>query len=315
MKIIIITQGISEILDPILRSNHEVIGIIESAPRNELPKIKRLIKRAISKVHILFNLKIISLSDFAKKNNIPYYYFKKGDDKGAEEWIRMKSPDLIVVYSMSQLLKESILRIPKNGIINLHLSYLPNYRGPSPLFWMYHDFILDPGITVSYIEKNEDTGDIIYQKKIKINVGDSLSTYKEKIHPHIVELILKSIEDISNGDAPRLKQPKESPTPRARNIYLEEYVKLIDWNEWDVERVFHFLKGTQKHHNQLINKNNIYKLGAKIEILNFDRCTVSKSKIGKIERENRIHCLICKNGKIYMDISFNLVTLLKHIVA
>ncbi len=80
MKIIIITQGISKIIDSIIRSNHEVIGIIESGPRKEPQGFKKLIKKAISGVYLSFNSGS-SLRDFAKKNNIPYYYFKKGDDK------------------------------------------------------------------------------------------------------------------------------------------------------------------------------------------------------------------------------------------
>lgn len=314
MKIIIITQGISKIIDPIIRSNHEVIGIIESGPRKEPQGFKKLLKKAISAVYLSFNSGISSLRDFAKKNNIPYYYFKKGDDKNLEDWIKMKSPDLIVVYSMSQLLKENILSIPKNGLINLHLSYLPNYRGPNPIFWMYYDHILDPGITVHYIDKNEDMGDIICQEKVKINIGDTLSTYKEKMYPKASELILKAIEDISNGTAPRSKQPTESPTVRARNINPEEYAELVKWNEWDVERLFHFLRGTPQYHDQLLNRQYLYNLGTKIEIINYERDAVSKSKIGKIEYENRMHYLICKNGKIHMNISFSLMTLLKRIV-
>lgn len=82
-----------------------------------------------------------------------------------ESWVKSLSPDLIVVYSMSQLLKENIYSIPRFGTINLHPSYLPEYRGPNPIFWMYYNMEKQGGVTVHYIDQGEDTGNIILQKR------------------------------------------------------------------------------------------------------------------------------------------------------
>ena len=105
-----------------------------------------------------------SLKSFAKKEKIPYYYMNKGSDKNLENWVKCINPDIIVVYSMSQLLKENIFSIPKYGTINLHAGLLPNYRGPFPYFWMYYNTDKKGGVTVHYIDEGEDTGDIIYQE-------------------------------------------------------------------------------------------------------------------------------------------------------
>ncbi len=71
-----------------------------------------------------------------------------GSDKNLENWVKDKKPDVIVVYSMSQLLKEYIFSILKYGTIDLHPALLPSYRGPNPHFWMYHDGIKEGGVTV-----------------------------------------------------------------------------------------------------------------------------------------------------------------------
>ncbi|WP_281085258.1 formyltransferase family protein, partial [Methanosarcina acetivorans] len=75
--------------------------------------------------------------------------------------IRNLEPDLIVVFSMSHLLKENVFNVPSYGTVNIHYSYLPEYGGPNPLFWQYYDYILDPGVTLHYVDKGEDTGNVI----------------------------------------------------------------------------------------------------------------------------------------------------------
>jgi len=164
-KVMIITQGVSPIVKPIVE-NYNVVGIIEAAPRNyrKINFFKKLIIKIIS---ILRNN---NLEFFCKKANIPYF-FMTSSDENLENWVKEKKPDVIVVYSMSQLLKENIFSIPKYGTINLHPAFLPKYRGPNPLFWHYYHGETKFGITLHYIDKGEDTGDIIYQEEIQIPLG------------------------------------------------------------------------------------------------------------------------------------------------
>ena len=79
------------------------------------------------------------------------------------DWIRDKNPDLIVVYSMPFCLRRGIL-FSSLGTINLHTALLPKYRGRTYL-WTYYYFDMDTGVTVHYIDKGEDTGDIVLQKR------------------------------------------------------------------------------------------------------------------------------------------------------
>ncbi|WP_394339186.1 formyltransferase family protein [Methanosarcina sp. UBA411] len=91
----------------------------------------------------------LNLKIFSKKLRIPYYFLRKGENENLEKWMKNLQPDLIVVYSMSHLLKENIFSIPKFGTINIHCSHLPEYRGPVPLFWEYYDYVLNPRVTYS----------------------------------------------------------------------------------------------------------------------------------------------------------------------
>ncbi|MDY0129890.1 MAG: formyltransferase family protein, partial [Methanosarcina vacuolata] len=260
-----------------------------------------------------FRSRPLNLKNFSKKLKIPYYYLRKGDNETFQKWMKHLQPDIIVVYSMSHLLKENIFTIPKLGTINLHYSHLPEYRGPSPLFWEYYDYILNPGVTLHYINKGEDTGDIIFQERILISSGDKLEEVVKKLSLTGIKFLLKTMDIIESGDVPRIKQSATTPTVRARKIKPGEYSELIKWDDWGVERVFHFLSGTPKYHYTLMKKPNLHKLGFTIKILNKEKCNTSGYKVGDLCKENSKHFLVCKNGKIYVDVTFSPASFLARI--
>jgi methionyl-tRNA formyltransferase len=123
-------------------------------------------------------------------------------------------------------------------------------------------------VTLHYINKGEDTGDIISQERVLITDGEKLDEVTPKLSIAGIKLLLKAMDCIEKGDVPIVKQPVTAPTVRARKIKPEEYNELIKWNEWDVERVFHFLSGTSNYHCNLLKKTNLHKPGLKIKILN-----------------------------------------------
>jgi methionyl-tRNA formyltransferase len=237
-----------------------------------------------------------------------------GSDASLREWVKKKNPDVIVVHSMSQLLKENIFTIPKYGTINLHSSYLPEYRGPNPDFWMYYHVDLNPGVTVHYIDAGEDTGDIIYQERYGIPLGikspDKLDIGVSKIG---VNLLCKALDGIAAGTAPRIKQPQDSPTPRARNLKPEEHKTIIDWNNWPIERIWHLLQGTELWLNALEQPSGMYRRHRWI-IEDFVKSQISENYVcGSIYRDHKKVFVACPGGKIYISVKFNMKYFIKNI--
>jgi methionyl-tRNA formyltransferase len=302
LRVAVVTQGFSKILKSILESGHEVVGIIESSPAHEPNSFLKAAGKFLTDFYYSFTSHPLNLRLLSKKMKVPYYYLKKEDNEDLEKWVKNLEPDLIVVYSMSHLLKESVFSIPKFGTVNLHNSYLPEYRGQAPIFWEYFDYVLNPGVTLHFLDKGEDTGDIIYQKRILISSGEKLEEVNQKLAAVGAKLILKMMKNIETGDVPRVKQPISTPTLRARKIKPEEYHKLIRWSEWDVERVFHFLNGTPKYHYTLLRKNKFYRFIFGIKILTMEKCDTTGYKIGSIYKENSRLFFICSDGKIYFII-------------
>lgn len=137
------------------------------------------------------------VDEIAVKYNITLYKEKNINNADFTEKVEDMKPDLITVVNFEQILKEQIINIPTYGCINTHASLLPKYRGRAPLNWAIINGEKETGVTVHYIEKGIDTGDIILQKKIAIGdedyIGDILNKVKE-IYPLIVDEAINLIE-------------------------------------------------------------------------------------------------------------------------
>jgi methionyl-tRNA formyltransferase len=291
MNILIITQGVSIIVEPLVNSQYSIVGIVEcDNPRS--PKKRNIVKELISLFLHLFFKKYTNLMVYCSINKIPYYLLEKKDDN-FKNWIKQVNPDLIVVYSMSFLLKKEIFSYPPFGTINIHPSFLPFYRGPNPIFWMYYLCDLEPGVTIHYIDEGEDTGDIIIQDKFHIELGEKLSLFDMKNHKLSLELLFKTLSKIQNGKVITKKNPKESNL-RAKRLKKSEYTKLIDWENWPIERVWHFLRGNE-HLIPLI-----LKVKYRYKVQHMLKCEITNYELSKIYNENRKTFLICKEGKIFL---------------
>ncbi|MEI7475163.1 MAG: formyltransferase family protein [bacterium] len=311
MKIILITQGESKITEELFSSHYEIIGIVESAPRSKKNKLQKFCFKLIT-----FLLKNIfkrnkGLKNFAEKRKTPYFYLSKQNYMAFDKWIEKLNPDLIVVNSMSQLLKESTIQIPTKGIINIHPSYLPDYRGANPLFWVYFDNCNYTGATVHYIDKGEDTGDIILREKVLIKRGISSSELEKEIKVIGKDLIIKAIELIDKDLVNRSKQ-ELSQTVRASNIKKHEYPELID-KTWSVERTWHFFRGTESYLPLLFKGIKDKLFLDSIEVLNFTKTNNNNLISGQIYQKNKCF-YACKDGFILFKLNYSYKKIIKILI-
>lgn len=135
-----------------------------------------------------------------KKNKIEFLRVNNINSVKTQEEIRVLSPDLIVVAHFEKVLQKNIIDIPKLGCINLHPSLLPNYRGLSPQHWPIIKGDEYTGITVHFINEGIDTGDIIIQKKIKIDKDDFVSDLQMKMKKEYGKIIVDAIEIIEKNN-------------------------------------------------------------------------------------------------------------------
>lgn len=72
--------------------------------------------------------------------------------------------DLLVVYGFNWRLPAAVLRTPRSGVINIHSSLLPKYRGPAPVLWAIRNGDAEIGLTVHRMDEQFDTGPILAQR-------------------------------------------------------------------------------------------------------------------------------------------------------
>jgi methionyl-tRNA formyltransferase len=147
--------------------------------------------------------------DVAKANGIPYRVITKSNDPAFVQHIRELNTDLIISYSAPQIIKEELLHTPKYGIINVHGSLLPDFRGTLPSFWYLYCDEKTGGATVHYMSEKIDDGDIIEQDSIDISDCRSMFKLIGKTKALGGELMVKAIREIQDGTVSRRKNETE----------------------------------------------------------------------------------------------------------
>ena len=140
-----------------------------------------------------------SVGDVAKAMGVAHRVINDSNDKAFVEHIRQLNPDLIVSFSAPQIIKEELLSLPKHGIINVHGSLLPDYRGCLPSFWYIYNGEKLGGATVHYMSAKIDDGAILNQDSVDISDCKSMFQLMEKTKTLGGELIVRTIEEIAAG--------------------------------------------------------------------------------------------------------------------
>lgn len=111
--------------------------------------------------------------------------------------IKDYNPDVLLSYQ-SQIINDSILKIPKLYSINCHQAYLPSYRGRKPVFWAMLNNEDQYGVAVHTLSSRIDSGIILNKKKIPLDL--SLSYYENvlKISSLSNLCILETVDSIVN---------------------------------------------------------------------------------------------------------------------
>ena len=110
-----------------------------------------------------------SIKALTKKYNIPLKRVQDVNSTIFREYLNKLELDLIVSFSAPSIFKEKLLSIPRKGCINLHCSYLPNYSGILPSFWVLYNDEKETGVTIHFMDSHIDNGKIIAQEKVKID--------------------------------------------------------------------------------------------------------------------------------------------------
>lgn len=113
-----------------------------------------------------------SLIEFAKQNKIQTYNPNE-INKTLINKIKKISPDIIISCYYRKIFPSELILIPRLGIVNIHPSLLPEFRGPVPTAWAIINDKRTTGVTIHKVEKGIDTGGIYAQSKFGIEANET----------------------------------------------------------------------------------------------------------------------------------------------
>jgi len=109
-----------------------------------------------------------------RRHGIPEYTPHNVNDESFRAKLKEWEINLVISIACPQIVRESLLRLPQEGVINIHGALLPKYRGKLPSFWVLANGEEKTGVTVHYMNEKLDDGPIIVQKEVPIAPEDTL---------------------------------------------------------------------------------------------------------------------------------------------
>jgi len=214
-----------------------------------------------------FDTKDKTLKNYSMEYNIDYLKHKNINSKDFINTIKTYNCDLFVSMSFNQIFQNEIINLPRLKTINCHAGKLPFYRGRNILNWVLINDEKEFGITVHFVDKGIDTGDIILQKTYQITDLDNYSSLLKLAHNECAKILYKAIN--------LLKKNKKINIIKQKNIHpLGFYCpqrtfgdEVINWKK-NSRDIFNFVRAICKPGPMALSYIN----GKEIKINNSEIC-------------------------------------------
>lgn len=212
----------SNVLEGLISNNYNIVGVVSQTDK-KVGRKQVLTPSPVKEVALKYGLPIftpISIKDDYKD-------------------ILALNPDLIITCAYGQFIPLELIEYPKYKSINTHGSLLPLYRGGAPIQRSIINGDKKTGISIIYMTKKMDEGDILYTKEIDIDINDTNETLFNKLSDVALKSLLDFLPNFFKGDFNRIAQDNDKAT-YAYNLRKEE--EFINFND-DVLKVYNHIRG------------------------------------------------------------------------
>ena len=166
------------------------------------------------------------VKEYALTKNLAVYQPVTLRNAQSLELVRSLEPELIVVAAYGKLLPEEILSVPPRGSINVHSSLLPKYRGAAPINWAVLNGEAETGVSIMYMAKELDAGDVILQMSTTIGETEDAQSLTQRLAELGAEALSKTVQALADGTASRTPQDHERHTYAPM---LGKELSPVDW--------------------------------------------------------------------------------------
>lgn len=138
--------------------------------------------------------------------------------------IQRYGPDFLVSHGYRHILKGDVLELVSDRAINLHISYLPWNRGADPNLWSWIEDT-PKGVTIHYIDTGVDTGDVIAQREVRFDAGETLASSYARLQHEMLTLFQEQWPRIRRANCAR--RPQHGPGTMHRTADKERVAHLL----------------------------------------------------------------------------------------
>ena len=211
-------------LDALLASQHTVVGVVTQPDRARGRGQK---------------MSDAPVKARAVAASLPVLQPEKVKDPAFLEAFASWNADLGVVAAYGRILTDAILAMPRLGMINVHASLLPRYRGAAPVHRAVIAGDTATGVTIMRVVKALDAGPMIATVRVGIGPDETSAEVERDLARHGAALLAKVVDDLA-GDGVHETLQDESAVTYAHRITKEDGV--VDWN-WPAARVHNLIRG------------------------------------------------------------------------
>jgi methionyl-tRNA formyltransferase len=137
--------------------------------------------------------------DYAESKGIDTIQITNPNSQKFLDSIKKLNPDIIINQSQS-IIKEGLLQVPKIGVINRHNALLPKNRGRLTPFWVLYKGEKETGVSVHFVDEGIDSGEIIVQKKYKVNKNDTFNSLVKRNYEIAGKAMLEALDILEDGN-------------------------------------------------------------------------------------------------------------------
>ena len=210
-------------LKNIINSKHELLAVV-TQPDKPVGRSGKPVFSPVKQVAVEHGIKVLQ--------------YNKIRLEGVED-IKALNPDIMVTCAFGQILSQELIDIPPRGIINVHASLLPKYRGAAPIQWSIINGDKETGVTIMQTEAGIDTGDIITMQKTDILPDETAGELFDRLSLIGADLLVKTLDLIEGGRAIYSPQNHELAT-HVKMLKKED--GIIDFSK-DYQTIHNFVRG------------------------------------------------------------------------
>jgi len=211
-------------LEKLIEAGHQVLAVVTQPDR---PKGRR------------HELTPPPVKDAALRHGIPVLQPERIKQPENLERLANLKPEAMVVVGYGQILPQSLIDLAPHGIINVHASLLPKYRGAAPVQWVVLRGETVTGVTTMRIDAGLDTGDILLQRETSIGPDETAEELSARLAVMGAELLVETLEGLERGAIVPRKQDHDAAS-YAPMLGRED--GLIDWNR-PARAIYNMVRG------------------------------------------------------------------------